>query len=84
MLPQEDLAVGCPTLAISRTRNDLRRSEIKNLVNVFEGFKRLQNLKAWFCFALQRLQSSCEAWVKHFCVSPVWALVCVVTFAQTD
>ena len=82
MLPQEDLAV--QLLLFHGTRNDLRRSEIKNLVNMFEGFKHSQNLKAWLRFALQRLQSSCEAWEKRFCVSPVWAIVCIVTFAQTD
>ena len=32
---------------------------------VFEAFKHSQNLKAWFCFTLQRLQSSCEVREKY-------------------
>ena len=36
-----------------------------NLVIVFDVFKRSQNLRAWLCFALEGLQSSCESQNKN-------------------
>ena len=40
--------------------------QLPNLVIVFEAFKHSHNLKVWLCFALQRQQSSHEAWENFF------------------
>ena len=46
------------TFLVQFLAQELDDDLLPNLVIVFEAFKPSQSLKAWLCFALQRLQSS--------------------------